>query len=136
MTHPFSDLLERSNKPSRMVVGMMSGTSADSIDVAVCRMKGRGPEVRVELVHYREHAHDPEVNRQVLGAVDLDVRAIAELNVRVGEAFAAACLATLHEAGLSPGRRRLDRLARSDDLSSQRCRGCRAGPPSRWAMET
>ncbi len=33
-----------------MVVGLMSGTSADSIDVAVCRMKGRGPEV--ELLHY------------------------------------------------------------------------------------
>jgi len=102
MTHPFFDLLERSNKTSRTVVGLMSGTSADSIDVAVCRMKGGGPEVSVELVHYRECAHDPEVNRQVRGAADLDVRAIAELNIRVGEAFAAACLATLHEAGLTP----------------------------------
>ena len=98
MTHPFSDLLERSNKPSRTVVGLMSGTSADSIDVAVCRMKGRGREVKVELVHYREHEHDPRVSRLVRGAADLDVRAIAELNVQVGEAFAAACLATLHEA--------------------------------------
>ena len=51
MTHPFSDLLERSAKPSRTVVGLMSGTSADSIDVAVCRMKGQGPEV--ELLHYQ-----------------------------------------------------------------------------------
>jgi len=92
MTHPFADLLERSNKPSRTVVGLMSGTSADSIDVAVCRMKGRGLEVGVELVHYRECAHDHEVNRQVRGAADLNVRAIAELNMRVGEAFAAACL--------------------------------------------
>ncbi len=102
MTHPFSDLLERSGKPSRMVVGMMSGTSADSIDVAICRMNGRGADVRVELVHYCEHEHDAEVNRQVLGAGELDVRSIAELNVRVGEAFATACLATLCEAGLSP----------------------------------
>ena len=85
-----------------MVVGLMSGTSADSIDVAVCRVNGHGREVSVELVHYREHGHDPEVHRQVLGAVDLDVRAIAELNIRVGEAFAAACLATLNEAGLAP----------------------------------
>ena len=38
----------------------------------------------------------------MLGASDLDVRTIAELNVRVGEAFAAACLATLNEVGLSP----------------------------------
>src|SRR5271165_1910652 len=98
MTHPFSDLLERSAKPSRTVVGLMSGTSADSIDVAVCRMKGYGPEV--ELLHYSEHAHDPDVKRQVYAAADLDVRGIAELNVRVGEAFAEAYLATLAEASI------------------------------------
>ncbi|HKI20707.1 MAG TPA: anhydro-N-acetylmuramic acid kinase [Isosphaeraceae bacterium] len=100
MTHPFADLLERSAKPSRTVVGLMSGTSADSIDVAVCRMKGYGPEV--ELLRFSEHAHDLDVKRRVYAAADLDVRGIAELNVRVGEAFAHACLATLKEASIPP----------------------------------
>ena len=59
MIHPFADLLERSRKPSRLVVGLMSGTSADSIDVAVCRMTGQGAEVGVELLHYREHRARP-----------------------------------------------------------------------------
>ena len=102
MTHPFSDLLERSRKPSRLVVGLMSGTSADSIDVAVCRLKGQGGGVGVELLLYREYPHDPEVKRRVIGIAGLDVRSIAELHVMVGEAFAAACLTTLEEAGLSP----------------------------------
>ena len=102
MIHPLADLLERSNKPARLVVGLMSGTSADSIDVAVCRMAGQGGEVGVELLHYREHPHDLEVRRRVIGVAGLDVRGVAELHVLVGEAFAAACLATLEEAGLSP----------------------------------
>jgi anhydro-N-acetylmuramic acid kinase len=102
MTHPFADLLERGRKPERIVVGLMSGTSADSIDVAVCRMTGQGAEVGVDLRHYREHAHDPEVKRRVIGLAALDVRGVAELHVLIGEAFAAACLATIEEAGLAP----------------------------------
>ncbi|MGC8639583.1 MAG: anhydro-N-acetylmuramic acid kinase, partial [Isosphaeraceae bacterium] len=71
-------------------------------DVAVCRMKGHRHDLLAELIHYREHAHDPEVRRRVLAADKLDVRAVAELNVQIGEAFAAACLATLRAAGLAP----------------------------------
>ena len=81
MDHPLSDLLERGKKSSRIVVGLMSGTSADSIDVAICRMTGQGGDVAVELIGYREHAHDPEVKRRVIGIAGLDVRGIAELNV-------------------------------------------------------
>jgi anhydro-N-acetylmuramic acid kinase len=102
MIHPLQDLLERSRKPSRIVVGLMSGTSADSIDVAICRLTGQGSEVGVELLHYREHPHDPEVKRRVTAVATLDVRGVAELHVMVGEAFAVACLSTIEEAGLSP----------------------------------
>jgi anhydro-N-acetylmuramic acid kinase len=102
MIHPFADLMERGCKPARIIVGLMSGTSADSIDVAICRMTGQGAEVGVELLLYREHAHDPDVRRRIVGLDGLDVRGVAELHILVGEAFAAACLATLEEAGLAP----------------------------------
>src|SRR5262249_5064110 len=72
MIHTFAALLERSRKPSRLVVGLMSGTSADSIDAAICRMTGQGAEVGVELLHYRERAHDPDVKRRVIGLATLD----------------------------------------------------------------
>ena len=102
MPHPFSDLLERSGRPVRTIVGLMSGTSADSIDVAVCRMMGLGYEPTVKLLHFSEHAYDPGVKRQVQAAGKLDVRTIAELNVQIGEAFAEACLTTLAEASIAP----------------------------------
>ncbi len=47
-------------------------------------------------------AHDPDVKHLVYAAADLDVRGIAELNVRLGETFAAACLAALDEASIAP----------------------------------
>jgi anhydro-N-acetylmuramic acid kinase len=100
MSNPLAGLVERAGKPSRTVVGMISGTSADSIDVAVCRF--HGPSRGIELLAYEEHPHDPEVKRLVLRAGELRVQEVAELNVRVGERFAEACLATLRGAGLPP----------------------------------
>ena len=78
----------------------MSGTSADSIDVAICRLNGQEVKAEARLLHYQEHPLPTEVKRRVLGAADLDVRAVAELNVQLGEAFAAACLISLEAAGI------------------------------------
>lgn len=93
-------LATAARKPSRVVVGLISGTSADSIDVAVCRLPSESEGV--ELLHYAEHPYDPALRRCVLGAADLDVRGVAELHVAIAERFAAACLATLSAVGLSP----------------------------------
>lgn len=101
MIHPMADLLERARKFDRIVVGLMSGTSADSIDVAVCRISGQGGSVDVRLLAYREHPHDPEVRRGMIGLAGLDVRGVAELHARIGEAFAEATLVAIEAAGLS-----------------------------------
>lgn len=96
-------------KPERVVVGLISGTSADAISAAVCRIRGGGvpgpgrPGAEVALWHYHEHPYDPEVRRCVQQAEGLRVREIAELNVRVGALFAEACLAAIAAAGLEPG---------------------------------
>lgn len=99
----------RTGKPSRVVVGMISGTSADSIDAAVCRITGSGtpaagrPGAKVELIHYAETPYPAETRARILGLSGWGVRDVAEMNVLVAEAFADACLKTLAAAGLSPG---------------------------------
>src|SRR3954470_2586036 len=100
MSRALEALLGTSRRSLRTVVGMISGTSADSIDVAVCRIAGE-PE-RIELVYYAEEALDPEIKETVRSADRLGLRELSELHVRVGERFAEACLATLARAGLSP----------------------------------
>ncbi|AGA28895.1 anhydro-N-acetylmuramic acid kinase [Singulisphaera acidiphila] len=101
-------LLELSAKPARIVLGLISGTSADAISVAICRIKGGGiptpgnPGAEVELIQYYEHPYAASVRRQVFGAADLNVRTIAELHVQVGELFADACLSAIQAAKLTP----------------------------------
>src|SRR5437764_2295130 len=94
IAHHLDDL---TRKQSRIVVGMISGTSADSIDVAICRIRGSGlhgaerPRTEVELLLYGEEPYDPEVRRRILDVERLDVRGIAELHVQVGDIFSRAC---------------------------------------------
>ena len=108
MSSVVKHLEDLTGKETRVVIGMISGTSADSIDVAICRVAGAGvpradrPGASVELLHYGEHPYEADVRRQILDVQGLNVAAIAELNVRVGEHFARAALETLQAAGLSP----------------------------------
>lgn len=107
MSSLFTPMSVIAAKPERVVVGLISGTSADSIAVAVCRIRGGGipapgrPGARVELVGYHEHPYDPGVRHQVQRAGELKVRDVAELNVRVGELFAEACLAAVGAAAMA-----------------------------------
>jgi anhydro-N-acetylmuramic acid kinase len=81
---------------SMVVAGVMSGTSADGVDVAVCRVaparvKGGMPEVK--LLGYVGVAYPKGVRAAVLGAMDADAISVAELarlNWRLGEVYADA----------------------------------------------
>ncbi len=109
MSSIFTRMVTIAAKPERVVVGVISGTSADSIAVAACRIRGGGvplpgrPGARVELLYYYEHAYEPAVREQVLRAGALMVRDVAELNVRVGELFADATFAALRAASIPIG---------------------------------
>jgi anhydro-N-acetylmuramic acid kinase len=87
-------------KSERTVVGLISGTSADAIDAAVCRVSGAAGRERVTLLHYAEHPYDTDLRPRVLYPQGLLVRDIAELHVLVAEAFARACVETLRQAGI------------------------------------
>jgi len=96
--NPLSDLVRRGERSSRLAVGLNSGTSADAIDVVVCRFQGDRPEV--ELVAHEARPHDPVARRMIAEAAVLGPRALAELHVLVGETFAEACLTTLAQVGI------------------------------------
>jgi len=92
---------------SRLVVGLMSGTSVDAIDAALVRIgPGADPERRtVELLAQRETPFDPVLHAAIFDSFPPHtgtIARLAQLDVLIGEAFAAATLALLDEAGVAP----------------------------------
>jgi anhydro-N-acetylmuramic acid kinase len=81
---------------SMVVAGVMSGTSADGVDVAVCRISPAHTKNDSPVVTLRGHvgvAYPKTVRSAVLCAMDADATSVAELsrlNWRLGEVYADA----------------------------------------------
>ncbi len=83
-------------------IGLMSGTSADAVDVALVRI---GDSVRdLEILALRSEAYFRSLQDHIhsLSERSLYVREIARLNIEIGERFAAAALGVLADAGVRP----------------------------------
>ncbi len=99
--HPILTLLE---KASRLVVGIMSGTSADGVDVALCRITGHGTDSKVEQLAFYFQPFAPEVREEILRLAS-GKPAFAEdfckVNFLLGEVYADAVEAMCAQQGLA-----------------------------------
>lgn len=88
-----------------IVLGLMSGTSADGTDVALVALEGAPPNLRWQLLHHTTIPHPAELRAAILAATRPEtgtVDRLCALNVALGEQFAHAALVGIREAGLSP----------------------------------
>jgi anhydro-N-acetylmuramic acid kinase len=83
-----------------IVAGVMSGTSADGINVALVRIRGRGFRTRLELLAHREHPYPAAVRRAVLQMMNacVPVADLARMNFMLGELYAEAVVKTARTA--------------------------------------
>ncbi len=63
MNHPLINAME---KPSRLVIGIMSGTSADGVDAALCRITGHGIDSRIEQLGFVSRPYEEDIRQEVL----------------------------------------------------------------------
>lgn len=87
------------------VVGLISGTSADGIDAALCELSGAPPQFTARLVHSLTVPYAPALRERVLAAFDPQtgrVDEVCQLNFDLGAAFADAALAVIEAAGITP----------------------------------
>jgi len=86
-----------------IVAGVMSGTSADGIDVALVRVQGRGFRSRLELLAHYQYPYPSDVRRAVLAAMNArsaSVADLARLNFLLGDLYADAVRTSQRRARL------------------------------------
>ncbi|SDX77324.1 anhydro-N-acetylmuramic acid kinase [Hymenobacter psychrophilus] len=98
-------LAHLARQPSRRIIGLMSGTSLDGLDVALCRLHGHGTATRLELEHFATVPYEEDFRRrvrQVFAREQVSLEYLTLLHAWLGREHARMVLACLHEWQVAP----------------------------------
>src|SRR5260370_42578936 len=87
-----------------LVLGLMSGTSADGIDVALARISGAPPHLNAKLLGHTSFQFPPALRKEILRVAEqqpISAGELSQLNFRLGEVFADAALAACRKFRVS-----------------------------------
>jgi anhydro-N-acetylmuramic acid kinase len=87
MNKNIESLYQLAQKPTRTIVGLMSGTSLDGLDVALCKISGSGTNTIIQLKEFETIAYSEEVKteiRKVFAKKTIDFQHLALLNEWIG----------------------------------------------------
>jgi len=92
-------------KKTRHIIGLMSGTSLDGLDVAYCVLTGAGHRTRVAVLHFETCPYDEAFKqeiRRVFALKTIDFQHLTILNVLVAERHAALVNQCLKQWNIDP----------------------------------
>jgi anhydro-N-acetylmuramic acid kinase len=98
---PLAALLALRARPMRRVVGLMSGTSADGTDAALCEVSGSGTGTRARVLAHRTVPYPRGLRERIFALGEADTAELCDMDVLLGEAFAAAARDICATAGVS-----------------------------------
>lgn len=92
-------------KPERLIIGLMSGTSMDGLDMALCAVSGSGPETRVRLLEFKTADYTGEFKAEIKAIFsrrDADLLMVCLMNEKVGLLHAEMILEAIASWGRKP----------------------------------
>ena len=99
---PFMDLLQKEKK---RIIGLMSGTSADGVDVALVEITGYGLTTEIELIAFDTFPYVVEIRSRIFDLFDVATARVDEIctmNFTIGRLFSESVLTLLEREGIAP----------------------------------
>ena len=90
---------------SSLALGLMSGTSADAIEVALARISGAPPRLNAKLLNHTSINFPPQLRKEILRVAEqqpISAGDLSQLNFRLGEVFAEAALTACRRFRIAP----------------------------------
>ncbi len=87
MNKNISRLSAIAEKDSRLIIGLMSGTSLDGLDIALCDVKGSGPDTKLNLKEFATISYDDDLRnevKEIFSKRDIDLQKLCLLNDWIG----------------------------------------------------
>ena len=87
MNQNIDKLNKIAQKEERLIIGLMSGTSMDGLDVALCKFKGSGGETEVEVIAFETVGFTEEIKdeiRKIFAKSTIDFQQLCVLNPWIG----------------------------------------------------
>jgi anhydro-N-acetylmuramic acid kinase len=88
MNSNLSRLARSATKSSRLIIGLMSGTSMDGLDVALCRISGSGIKTKLELRKFETIPYSDAIKNRILEVFakkQVDFVKLSNLNPWIGK---------------------------------------------------
>lgn len=104
MNPNIQNLYQIAQKPERKIIGLMSGTSLDGLDIALCLCKGSGVDTKVEVLNFITMPYEANFRadvKSIFANRDADLQKVCLLNELVAIRHAELILAALNEWNIS-----------------------------------
>ena len=105
MNQQIQHLYDIARKPERRIIGLMSGTSLDGLDVALCCLSGSGPGTNVVLERFTTVPYDEELKteiRMIFAKKEIEFGQLCLLNPYIGRLHGQMVLDSLQIWAISP----------------------------------